>query len=301
MSGLDISFGAYNDYGKKNHRRAKGWYKTPFSGFPYFPLKTLQTHFTVSQSAATTSQAYTQDRMPCEILPCSFAWIQALNLVKQSGVAEDTSAIATAYRPSNFATRDGNRIILKSVNLQFVTFTPMVAPYEVKQVASNYFRMMVVYDKATNGSYLAAHGATSAITANFNQDGVVATNDFLAPTGDLNPLFFERMKIIWSEDFQLPAVDTAATPTSAHGIWGSTVHSNFIIDKYIRLPNLETVFNNQGPLNTSPDTSVYRQRIGSINTGGLYLVGISHYSRDHATNRNAWALKGMVETHFAEV
>lgn len=184
--------------------------------------------------------------------------IQALNLITQGpGVCQ----------------RIGNKISMKSIRMRFY----------LQETAANedilYSRLMVVYDRQTNGVYppvVGVNGVLSRMDAtNTIQAGTLTSNI------DVNSL--ERY-IVLSDDFKIISTLQAGALTR---VVGPTNQSAFMWDKYIKLKDLETLFRGN-VMAGNPEI------IADVITGGIYLMSLANVS-NVATS---FAIVGDIRTRF---
>lgn len=161
--------------------------------------------------------------------------VQALNLVTEG---------------PGLCQRVGNKISCKSIRLRLY-----LIPTGNQQLT--WSRLMIVYDRQTNGMYPPTNQILSRINAvNTLIPGV--------DTGNIDINSLERYLSIMDTYKSLPAFYTAATTRFV----GSTNNSAFIVDKFIKLRGLETLF--KGTMNNgNPEV------IADVITGGLYLISYS--------------------------
>lgn len=200
-------------------------------------VKTLDMLFTGASAAV-----YTPDTVPLQVLNCSTntTCIQALNLIQQGpGTSQ----------------RIGHKVSLKSVRIRLNSFLGNVNVLP----SVSHVRVMVVYDHNPDGVYI----ATNQILSNITQANVVQNGQY---TDSLNPNFFERMVILMDKFITLVPVQTGAVSTTS--LTGPSDQTPFVIDEFVNLKNLETVFGNtvNGLQTANPMTIAY------IQTGALYIL-----------------------------
>lgn len=154
---------------------------------------------------------------------------------------------------SSFFNRVGRKIEMKSLLLEF-TPRPVAA---ARSTAADTLRVLVVYDRQTNG----ALPAISDILQDTEQNG---TNTTIS-TSNINLNNRDRFQIIRDARMCLPAITNAATgvPTLA---WPSTMQgtseTGALYRSFMKLGELVTQFK----ADSAPAV------IGDISTGGLYLI-----------------------------
>ena len=232
--GANTSMSAYRKFNGFNKRRklvnAKFTYGRPGAT----EYKTLDTPFTLSPITTPGGIPNVNGANQC---------IQYLNIV---GIG------------ASFWNRIANRIRMKSIHIK-AQFFQSTAAVEVKDTVV--FRVMVVYDRQSNGVAL-----TSL------QDLIQSVDLSGAACSPVNyPLVFQqknmtnkdRFLILMDKNFTLGA--TRATGDSPHIIGVTTgVKGQYTIDKYIRLKGMETHFK----ANIAADSNSFNV----ISTGSLMLV-----------------------------
>nr|WAE43238.1 MAG: capsid protein [Cressdnaviricota sp.] len=169
--------------------------------------------------------------------------------------------------------RVGNKIALKSLRLRFSLF-----PNNNNVIQVSNARMMIVYDRQPNAGYPSL--ATFLNTA--RQDGTSVTGTIWS---SVNINLFERFVVLMDEIIALPPEAVVGLVAGSDTV-GPTEQKNFIIDRYIKLKNLETVFN----VSSNPIT------IAAINTGALYLFSIG----DLGAGAAPWSWKGETRLRFMD-
>lgn len=216
-------------------------------------VKTLDTQFTVTN----VGTGYVPDTNPAMQLP---GWNdplgrQAVNLVQQ-GTA--------------FSQRIGNKIKMKSVRIRMFLKTS-TAP----QLVVIPLRILLVYDRQTNGAYI----NNTLLLGQANQNGNLGVG---SQTDNINPNFFDRFVVLMDKFIAAPPI-AAGVLTSILTI-GATESKTHIVDEFIRLKGLDTVFN----------TTANPCTIGCVNTGALILV----CSGSVASAGNGYNLDGTVRLRF---
>jgi len=161
--------------------------------------------------------------------------IQALNLI-QTG--------------SSFFNRIGRKIEMVSLYITGSIIGLRTA------ANSDYVRILVLYDRQTNGALPTA----TTVLSSYDQAGGTTTSNLVG----MNPDERERFAVIMDERIFLPI--TATAPPSATGVDG--VNTSFNIKRFFKLRNLLTHYK----ADSNPAV------IGDIATGGLYICGIGAFA-----------------------
>jgi len=189
------------------------------------------------------------NRMPARLV-ASASEIKAVDitatgyLANSTGVVTPLNLIATG---SSFFNRIGRRVEMKSIRISG-TMEPLRT-----NVALDYIRLMIVYDRQTNG----ALPSMADILQSTAQNGTNTTNSYSGI--NLN----NRDRFIILRDLRIvppTETDTAGVITNLGAIDPITTLTN--IDLYVKLKGLLT----QYKADSSPAV------IGDIATGGLFLV-----------------------------
>ena len=143
-------------------------------------------------------------------------------------------------------------------------------------VGVSYARFMVLYDRNANGGYI----ASNVILSDSTQNNTITNGDW---NSSLNPNFFDRFVVLMDEMLILPPW---VSPAGATYTTGPTETQTFEIDRFIKLKNLETIYNNT----SNPMT------IGNITTGALEVLCFG----DTAEANSAWALEGKARLRFRD-
>lgn len=219
-------------------------------------IKTLDSRFTGAYAAGV----YTPDTVPFQNLPCNagIATVQALNLVQQgAGVSQ----------------RIGNKISMKSLRLRFI-----MARTAKDSVTAFSQRIMVLYDRNPNGTYI----ASNSILSQSRSDNTIQPGFFL---DNLNPNFFDRFAVLSDDLITLPTIAGAGIGTTLEQ--GPSVPTAYHYDKFIKLKNLETTYNGtQSPL-----------LIANVNIGALLILC---YGEATADTNDAWQLTGTARLRFRD-
>lgn len=167
-------------------------------------------------------------------------------VVKTLNGTGSITAINLIQAGSSFFNRVGRRVLMKSLYFQGI-----VVPTGVAAAAGDFGRVLVVYDRQTNG----ANPVIADILQSTDQSGTNTTGAF----SNLNLNNRERFVILMDERLWLP--QTFATG-SEMVVTESAQKTQFNIKRYINLKGLLTHFK----ADSSPSV------IGDISTGGLFLV-----------------------------
>jgi len=153
---------------------------------------------------------------------------------------------------STFCNRIGRRIEMSSL---YVTGTLRLTGNTT--ATHDYCRILIVYDRQTNG----ATPAIATILSNYDQTTAQTTN---AGSG-LNPDQKERFVILADERRVVP-------PVSATGVYSSTEGDQdmFSIKRFVKLRGMQTHYQ----ADSSPAV------VGDISTGGLFLVTIGLFANN---------------------
>lgn len=148
---------------------------------------------------------------------------------------------------SGFYNRIGRRIEMQSLHL--------TGQITCRNVQSNqdYCRILVVYDRQTNGILPSA----AAILADYDQQGAVSTGVY----SGVNPDYRERFLILADIRLTMPGTSNASPGTSVtNGV--DPLVTTFNINRFIRLRNLATQYQ------STHNPSI----IDDISTGALYVM-----------------------------
>nr|WAE43098.1 MAG: capsid protein [Cressdnaviricota sp.] len=197
---------------------------------------------------------YTVDQLLPQVLPINAAGcLQALTNIQQG---------------SGLPQRLGNRISLRSLRCRF-----NIQPTGQNYASVNNLRFIVLYDRAPNGAYLNPNN----ILNNILQDNTTVTGDY---TDNLNPSYFDRIKVIKDVKMVLPPYQSAQLFNSN----GPYDESNYVIDFYIKLKDLECVYTT-----SSNPAIVANSSVGSLQ---LFVFG------DVAKGTEPWSLYGTTRLRF---
>jgi len=162
--------------------------------------------------------------------------------------------------------RVGNKICMKSLRLRFVIQPTGNAG---GQFGEN-LRFMVIYDRNPNGMY----PASNLILSQISQANTVIAGTYL---DNLNPNLLDRFVTMLDKRVYLPALDTANGVASTY-LTTPTVMDSFIIDEFVKLRDLETIYS----ATSSPMV------VANVQVGALYLLAMG----DIAAGSEQWCLKG---------
>ena len=155
---------------------------------------------------------------------------------------------------TNFFNRVGNKFTMKSLHLRIQLNPDVLNPIINQDVC----RIMLVYDKNPNKAY----PVVGDILLNTNKTGVTRTDSWSFP----NPVNKQRFKIIrdwvkYTPEIYSGVTNPGVAPWSFGG--GSNKGNNpYVIDEYIKLKGLPTVYNNSGNIGA----------LAEMNIGALYLI-----------------------------
>lgn len=247
----------HKDYGTQYGPSTRQAYASKFAGprAGRVEVKCLDVQF-----SGAYADAYTADTQPCQLLNCNTgtACVQSISLVQQgAGISQ----------------RIGNKISLKSLRLRLALGNFKA----VAQAAFSHVRVMVVYDRNPNTSYV----ASNAILGESLQSNTIGTGNFVS---NLNPNFFDRFVVLMDKQIVLPPfVNGAISSTDSTGC---TEKSQFYIDEFIKLKDLECVFNGTA----NPMTVAFQ------NTGSLQILTLG----DTAAANQPWAWQGTARLRFRD-
>lgn len=220
-------------------------------------VKTLDTYFSGAYAGA-----YVPDTLPAQVLNISeyLSAHQAVNLVQAgTGVSQ----------------RIGNKISLKSLRLR-MTLASIGAnsnPY------GTYARLVVLYDRNCNGTYV----PWTSLFQYMNGDGTLTNGDF---TASLSPSNFDRVVILMDKLISVSPKIPSAPGGETPGSYSATENGNFMIDEYINLKDLETIFN--GTANPA--------QITQVQTGALIIFSIG----DQLAANAVWTWEGLARLRFRD-
>jgi len=163
--------------------------------------------------------------------------------------------------------RIGNKIAMKSIRIRGQIINLLT-------VVQNYLRIVVVYDKQTNG----ALPNSSVVLQTRIQDGTATNSAF----SELNMDYLERFTILRDYTIATPALTNTAGVITNLGFdpgQNSDGGSIFEIDWFIKLKGLQTLYKGA------------TSGIGDIATGGLYMYFLTHQTNNAWTFRNAERLR----------
>lgn len=254
-------------YSKKSLNRARfnnaNMYmaKLRYSGSRRFGAekKTLDIQFSQTYNSVWSPDILAPNGLNINTTPT----FQALNLVQQGpGVTQ----------------RIGNKITLSSMRLRFYINSTGVALSDVSIA-----RVMLIYDRQPSNAV--GYPAINDVLNVYNQ-----SNALTNPTGaallnvGINPNNFERFKVLLDMRFAQPQFRPAAATAIPDTPTCMPNDVPFVIDKYIKLNNLETNFNN----------SAAPMKIDYVTTGSLFLLTIG----DNAAGGEPWYYPGTARLRF---
>nr|WAE42125.1 MAG: capsid protein [Cressdnaviricota sp.] len=221
-------------------------------------IKTLDLTFTGAYNAV-----YTPDTQPQQVLNLNTGTgsIQALTLIQQGvGISQ----------------RVGNKVCLKSLRLRFNISQTGVGG--VNANAPTRARIMVLYDRNPSGAYV----ATSAILGASNQGNTITPGTY---SDNLDPNQFDRYIVMMDDFITLPVLNTIAAGDELSN--NPTMDRDFMIDKYIKLKNLECIYKA-----TSNPAVIANESVGSLI---IMTVG------DTAAAGQPWCLTGTARLRFSDI
>ncbi|MDG0901972.1 capsid/nuclear shuttle family protein [Pseudomonas sp. L01] len=151
---------------------------------------------------------------------------------------------------SSFFNRIGRRVELKNI-----TFSAAVAPLRTSTTStSEYIRIIVVYDRQTNG----ANPAIADVLQSVDQAGANTTTSF----SGINLNNRDRFRIFIDERITLPNITVAGAITTSPSVDIDPLKTTFNIKRFVKLGRELT----QYKADSAPAV------VGDIATGGLFLV-----------------------------
>lgn len=189
--------------------------------------------------------------------------------IDTTGVLQNLATIQVGTGEYN---RVGNKVALKSLRIRFsITSATPTTP----QLGPNVARLMVIYDRQPNGAYPTIANLLNLI----RQDGT-AVNGTCWSSINLNLL--ERFIVLMDKCFTLPSILSDGTEV---GVWPMN-EELYMIDEFIKLKNLETVYSNTAsPL-----------AIAQVQVGALYLLSLGDTTQANAP----YAWKGETRLRFRD-
>lgn len=182
---------------------------------------------------------------PYAVLPLtsgtSIGCIQVLNAITQG---------------TGIPNRIGNKVSLKSLRLRL---SLVVQDNNIFDVDS---RVLVVYDRQTS--------AATSYPLLTDMFAYIATVDNTIKAGDvyasINPNNLERYTVLMDKRILTPATNDSSNVTETSAVFsnGITTKDNWMIDEFILLKDLESVYNTTGTA------------VATITTGALFLVVLSN-------------------------
>jgi hypothetical protein len=239
------------------------------SGGPYgAEVKTSDIAF---QNTATSSYDPDASFPDCTVLPINNDGMDHAPAPVSNGAIQALNIIKQGYKVSQ---RIGNRVSLKSLRIRLQLYA-----YDNHLGVTTSARLVLIYDRQTNGAY-----PSNLTTASFLWPQIFSAqstesnnNTDILPTQlmniDVNSL--ERYVVLMDKTLELPPVGLIESDMLMTGPSWNGEDTPFIIDEYIKLRNLTTVYNQLS------DTTIEQ-----IVTGGLYLISIGNIV--NATAPYAW-------------
>lgn len=193
-------------------------------------------------------------------------------MINSTGVQQNIAAI---QQGTSISQRVGNKILLKSVRIR-------LALVETSQAGSanntsQPYRVMLVYDRQPTGIYRPVNNILSGI----RQDGLQQNGTY---SSNIDPNSLDRYVVLMDELKMTPTYNIAGITNVAVKQNGATDHREYVVDRYINLKNLETVFN----------TSTSPMVIANMQTGSLLLIVLG----TTASGSEPYALQGTVRLRF---
>lgn len=189
-------------------------------------------------------------------------------VVNSTGMIQNLAAI---QQGTGEFQRVGNKVALKSLRIRFRARN---SGFDYNEVSTA--RFMILYDRQPNGAYPTI--STVLNTARQDGTGVGGTLD-----SNINANLLERFIVVMDKYFPLPPSDDTNNAFST----GSTAPLSFCIDEFLKLKNLETVYN----ATASPMT------IAQVQTGALYLLVLGNVT----TGTEPFFFQGEVRLRYRDV
>lgn len=168
---------------------------------------------------------------------------------------------------TDFYQRVGRKIVMKSLRV-----TGIIVPSGSVATSASYMRMMVVYDKQSNG---AAPAITDIIT-DVNGSGATGTNSYAGKNLNYRDRF-----VILRDHAMLGPIVSAGGAISTYSIDPAAKDNGYLIDWYIPMDH----------------EVVYRADVGSISdiaTGGLYVIFYG------STATASWEFQGRARLRYKD-
>lgn len=216
-----------------------------------------------------------------EVKTVDFSWTDVgnvlhpdANLLNFSNAGSFT-ALNAISEGASFYNRIGRKISMKSIRLTYVIERYQnVTPVNVPEV----LRVMLIYDRQSNGSFPSITDVLQAYKGDGNNSS--AGNAVLCY---LNMTNSERFSVLADQWIDIP---DPSDSTYKSGIAGILNYNNEMPrDRYIKLKGLETTYKAQPAA------------IGSIATGGLYLVLVSLNTPEQCNYR----LRGAARLRYLDI
>lgn len=208
-------------------------------------------------SGAYALGVYTVDQEPLQSIPINTNTnlVQCINLIQQgSGISQ----------------RIGNKVNLKSLRMRL-----RIVPTGVNCGQSNYARIMLLWDKQPNGTYIASNSILSdSIQNNTVSNGTLTSN--------INPNFFDRFVVLRDIFRALPQVE-AGDVTQVDTL-APTEGSCLVIDDYVKLKEMQTIYT--GTANPT--------LISNVTSGALLLLVLG----SRAATTDPWQIQGHMRLRF---
>lgn len=174
---------------------------------------------------------------------------------------------------SSFFNRIGRKIEMKSIRLTGMIVNVSAA----RTTGPDYLRIMVVYDRQTNG--------VLPTIANILQDTDQTGTNYNSALCGINLDFRERFKVVIDKRIYLPATVSTAGGGSTYVAF--TNQDNMIMDEFRKINGLQTHYKaDSGPA-----------VIGDVATGGLYILS---QSENIAAGTEAWELVWDVRLRYCD-
>nr|WAE42226.1 MAG: capsid protein [Cressdnaviricota sp.] len=186
--------------------------------------------------------------------------------------------------------RIGNKIKMKSLRIRFEIDSVTAAGVNTTTYANeSYLRFIVMYDRETNnyapttgaGQTVTAYWPTNVVLQDIRQDNNIINGNY---DSNLSIAYQDRFVILRDKLIVLPPW-VAAGNDGAY-VAGVAQTRNYIIDDFITLKSLETVFSgSSAPMSLSYCT-----------TGALHIMVVG----DVAAGSEAWSLTGITRLRFQD-
>jgi len=243
---------------KKNKKKMK---RDPYGVVKYVENKKkkhLDIHFTNGYAAPYVVDKLTPGGFTLNATPC----IQNLCTIQQGGAE---------------CQRIGNKVAVTKLKFQLVLNATTYATLDF--TAS---RIMVVYDRQTNGAYPNVYGA---LLSYLRQDGVTVSGGV---TTFKNPNNTDRFEVLYDKLFFVPGKYTTATgyPVALC----AENEKTYMVNETLELPCLETLFNG------SALNGYGALGIDQVSSGAIYLLAIG----ENAAGAEPYYIYGDVRVTFVD-